>query len=61
MTTSYKFGTLHLRVIGCFCRILEVTVFKGSLLHGLLFKSEIGPAFVKKVSGARGISGKVRS
>ena len=28
-------------------------VYKGSLVFGLSFKSEIGPAFVKKVSGAR--------
>ena len=40
---------------------LAITVFKGSLINNRLFKLEIGPAFVKKVSGAKKIPGNIRS
>lgn len=61
MSTLYRFEILRLRKVCCFCRILKETIFKGSLLNRLSFKSEIDLAFVKKVFGAKKIFGYVES
>ena len=61
MTISYKFETLSLHIVYCFCCILEEMIFKGFLFNDLSFKSEIGPVFVKKVFRVREIPENIRS
>lgn len=49
ITILYKFETLHLYIIHCFCYILEITIYKNILFNNLLFKLEISFAFLKKI------------
>ncbi len=61
MTILYKFKTLRLYIIYCFCHILEEMIFKGFLLNSLSFKLEISPVFIKKVFRTRKIPGNIRN